>query len=131
MKTLITWAIYASIGVAAACGSSAVLAVDASPTVAGDWKEYWGNSGQTVLTYNDHYRVNIAANGHGSIEILGRNQTIDAFEIKENGITFTQHTALAVKYALSLQPDDNWMIGTATTPTEVVNIRWERIKISG
>ena len=128
MNTLTRWVFSASFGLAIASISAMGFAAGEATTVAGEWKEYWGTTGQTDVTYNDHYRVSIDTDGGGVVERVGKETTIDAVELKTNGITFTQHTAFPVKYALSLQSDNKWLVGTATTPKKVVNIRWERIR---
>lgn len=128
MKALIRSAIYASAAVSLVSGSSHAQTANESAAVAGQWKEYWGTPGQTDVDYNDLYRVSIAADGQAKVELVEKDWKITDVELKENGIAFTQHTNFAVRYTLQLQPDHNGMIGTALTPTRIVNIRWERAR---
>jgi uncharacterized protein YegP (UPF0339 family) len=100
----------------------------ATATFAGDWSETWGTPGQTDVTYHDHYRISQAGDGTFRVTILNRNQRITDERVENNTITFTQKTdAFLVKYSLALQPDGQWLIGTATTPKQVVNVKWQRV----
>jgi len=97
-------------------------------SVLGEWKEHWGTPGETDVTYNDQYRVSRADDSKIKVTILDRTQVIEDAHLEGNTLTFTQHTTFAVKYSLTLQPDNKWMIGTATTPEKVVKVKWERTK---
>ncbi|MBM4311583.1 MAG: hypothetical protein FJ119_11660 [Deltaproteobacteria bacterium] len=95
----------------------------------GEWSEHWGTPGQTDVTYHDQYKVRQEDNGAVKVTILNRKQLIKDERVEKDTLTFTQHTdRYVVKYSLTLQPDNKWMIGTATTPKEVVPVKWERTK---
>jgi len=101
----------------------------ATVSVVGEWKEYWGTPGQTDVTYHDQYRVSQADDTTIKVTILNRNQLITEERLEKNTLTFTQRTdAYIVRYSLTLQPDNKWMVGTATTPKQVVDVKWERTK---
>jgi len=98
-------------------------------TVITEWKEYWGTPGETNVTYHDQYRITQTSGGNVKVEILNRNQKTSNERLEGNVLTFTQHTdTFVVQYSLTLQPDGKWMVGTATTPKKVVNVKWEKTK---
>ena len=98
-------------------------------TVIGEWKEYWGTTGQTDVTYHDPYRVSRTSGGDVKVQILGRDQKIFNERLEGTVLTFTQKTdTFIVQYSLTLQQDGGWMIGTATTPEQVVKVKWEKTK---
>ena len=95
----------------------------------GEWSEHWNPSGQTDVTYHDQYMVSREDNGAIKVKILNRKQLIEDEHIEKNTLTFTQHTdRYVVKYSLTIQPSNKWMVGTAITPKKVVPVKWERIK---
>ncbi|MFA4944984.1 MAG: hypothetical protein WC789_09825 [Lentisphaeria bacterium] len=95
-------------------------------TVLGEWKEYWGTPD---VTYNDLYRVTQTSGGNVKVQILNRNQKIYDEQLEGMILTFTQHTdTFVVRYSLTLQQDGRWMVGTARTPKQVVNVKWEKAK---
>ena len=95
----------------------------------GDWSEHWGTPGQTDVTYHDQYRISSAGGSQVKVKILNRNQAIEDEQVVENRLTFTQHTdSYLVRYALTLQPDSRWLVGTATTPLKVETVKWERMR---
>ena len=80
-------------------------------TVLGEWKEHWGTTGQTDVTYHDMYRVAQTSGGNLKVQILSRNQKIYDEQLDGTMITFTQNTdRYVVKYALTLQQDGKWMV---------------------
>lgn len=100
---------------------------EVSKPVITEWKEYWGTPGETNVTYHDQYRITQTSGGTVKVEILNRNQKTSNERLEGNVFTFTQHTdAYVVQYSLTLQQDGKWMVGTATTPKKVVNVKWER-----
>jgi hypothetical protein len=100
-----------------------------SASFVGEWSEHWNPSGQTDVTYHDHYKVSQEDNGTIKVTILNRKQLIKDEHIEKDTLTFTQHTdRYVVKYSLTIQPGNKWMIGTAITPKKVVPVKWERIK---
>jgi hypothetical protein len=114
--------------------SSAPKAIQGEPgaapaSVLGEWQEYWGTPGETDVTYHDQYSVTQADDTAIKVTILNRKQLIINERVENNTLTFTQHTDnYVVRYSLTLQPDNKWMVGTATTPYKVVNVKWERTK---
>lgn len=101
----------------------------ATVSLLGEWREHWGTPGPTDVTYYDQYTVSRADDKTIKVTILNRKQLITNERFEKNILTFTQYTdAYVVKYSLTLQPDNKWMIGTATTPKKVVDVKWERTK---
>jgi hypothetical protein len=95
----------------------------------GKWKEYWGTPGQTDVTYHDLYRVDQSDDMKIKVTVLSRKQWIHDESIDQSTLTFTQHTDYyMVKYSLTMQPGNQWMIGTATTPKKIFPVKWERIE---
>ncbi len=100
-----------------------------TPSIFGEWKEYWGIPGQTDVTYHDEYRISRTAAGGVKVEILSRAQLVENEQFSQGALTFVHHTdSFSVKYALRLQPDGQWLSGTATTPVKTYPVKWERIK---
>ena len=94
-----------------------------------EWKEHWGAPGKTDVTYHDAYRVTQTGEGKVKVEILNRNQRTFDERLEGRSLTFTQHTdTFVVKYSLALESDGQWLVGTARTPNEVVEVKWEKTK---
>lgn len=88
-----------------------------------------GTPGQTDVTYHDQYKISQDGNGTIKVTILNRDQLIKDERVEKGTLTFTQRTdAYVVKYALTIQPDNTWLIGKAATPKEVFPVKWERTK---
>lgn len=94
-------------------------------TIAGDWREFWGEPGD--LDYNDEYHVEVGGRGEVTVAIASREQAISEVTYQDGVLTFTQQTSFPVRYRLVLSRDRARLEGTATTPTLEARIRWERI----
>jgi hypothetical protein len=101
----------------------------APATIAGEWKEYWGIEGQTDVDYHDVYRVELADDGSVRVWLVGahKEQEIVDEAYVDGTLTFMLTTSFQVHYALRLEPDGDWLTGSATTPKQTVPIRWERL----
>jgi hypothetical protein len=98
-------------------------------TVLGEWKEHWGNPLHTDVKYFEQYRITQASGRNVKVQVLNRDQKIDDEQFNGTVLTFSHHTdAYVVKYSLTLQQDGRWLIGTATTPKKVVDVKWEKMK---
>lgn len=94
-------------------------------TIAGDWREFWGEPGD--LDYNDEYRVDFDGQGGVTVTPVGREHPISEVAYRGGVLTFTQTTSFPVRYRLTLSRDRARLEGTATTPSLEARIRWERI----
>ncbi len=95
-------------------------------TIAGDWREFWGDPGD--LGYNDEYRVDVDERGAVTVAPVGRDHPISEVAYRGGVLTFTQQTSFPVRYRLTLSRDRARLEGTATTPSLEAPIRWERIE---
>ncbi|MBL8622478.1 MAG: hypothetical protein JNK64_14290 [Myxococcales bacterium] len=95
-------------------------------TIAGDWREFWGEPGD--LDYNDEYRVDFDGQGGVTVTPVGRDHPISEVAYRGGVLTFTQTTSFPVRYRLTLSRDRARLEGTATTPSLEARIRWERIE---
>ncbi len=96
-----------------------------SGSIAGDWREFWGEPGD--LSYNDEYRIEVGAGGAVTVAPMSRDQPISETTYRGGVLTFTQQTSFPVRYRLTLSRDRERLEGTATTPSLEARIRWERI----
>jgi len=91
--------------------------------VLGEWKEYWETPD---VKNHDLYRIIRSGSNGVKVQILDRDpETVEA-HLDGRVLTFTQQMSFAVRYALTLQKDGGWLIGTATTPDGVVKVKWEK-----
>jgi hypothetical protein len=107
-------------------GATPVQAQFSKPAVSvvGEWKDHWGAPG--TLKYNDLYRVTQTSTGKLKVQILNRKQEIFDEQLNGTVLTFSQRTDFVVQYSLTLQQDGRWMVGTATMPKKVFDVRWEK-----
>ncbi len=98
-------------------------------TLVGEWREFWNPGKQTDVTYHDRYKITTASSGAVEVRIISRSQRISSERVEGATLSFTQQTdTLTVEYSLTLQPDGNWLVGTAKTPKELVPVKWERVR---
>ncbi len=95
-------------------------------TIAGDWREFWGEPGD--LDYHDEYRIDVDGRGGVTVSPVGRDHPISEVAYRGGVLTFTQTTSFPVRYRLTLSRDRARLEGTATTPSLEARIRWERIE---
>jgi|JI10StandDraft_1071094.scaffolds.fasta_scaffold24069_2 hypothetical protein len=117
-------------GLTGACHHpKAAVAPHAPPTLAGDWREFWGVPGETDVTYHDEYRVALDG-GQAVVTAISEDHAdpITAVAVDGNQLDFVTHTSFDIHYHLKLDATGAGMDGTATTPDKVVPIHWERIE---
>jgi hypothetical protein len=108
-----------------ASGAGPALTRPQPGTIAGVWREFWGDPGD--LDYNDEYQVDIDGRGAVTVTPVGRDHPISEVAYRGGVLTFTQTTSFPVRYQLTLSRDRARLEGTATTPSLQARIRWERI----
>ena len=96
--------------------------------MAGLWREFWGIPGETDVTYNDEYLIQVDGRRVLVVPQSSDHQdTIVSVSIDGDDLDLVLRTSFEVHYRLRLDPDGNTLRGNAETPSKSFPIRWERI----